>query len=362
MADLYTRLDSWEDAAKLVAGTDEDVLVALAGRPALLRLPGADPARRARVVACLLHGNEDSGFRAVCDLLRDPPELACDLWVFIGNVRAASQEGWFAHRFLDDQEDFNRVWGLEPLTTRMRRCAAEVLAELRAGPLEAAIDLHNNTGDNPRYAVLPDTSEGTMGLAGVVADLGLLWGGPGHTLMAALDCPAVALEAGLPGVPEGHAWSAEQLRRFLAAPTFEVDGRVRGPNDLYEVRFTVNVRPEVPFAFGGPLTDDVDLVLRPGLDAHNFGMLLAGTVIGRVHPGTAMPLTATDRDGVDAAGRLFAIAPDGAVTVTEDVTPVMMVTTVLQTRRDCLCYLARRRPSLGLRPPQWPTGKMRDRA
>ncbi len=297
-----------------------------------------------RLVACLLHGNEDSGFRAVCDLLRAQPALPYDLWVFIGNVRAASQEGWFAHRFLDDQEDFNRVWGLEPQTTRMRRCAAAVLDEVLAEPLEAAIDLHNNTGQNPRYAIMPETTLETCALAGTVAELGLVWGGgPRHTLMAALPCPAVALEGGLPALAESRRWAEERLRRFLEAPGFDLGGPVRGPRELFEVRFTVTVRPEVPFAFGGPLTEDIDLVLRPGLDAHNFGMLLAGTVIGHVEPGTAMPLTAFGLDGLDAAERLLTVKPDGALVTAEDLIPVMMVTSVQQTRRDCLCYFARRR-------------------
>ena len=34
--------------------------------------------------------------------------------------------------------------------------------------------------------------------------------------------------------------------------------------------------------------------------------------------------------------------PDGRVITTEDVTPVMMTTTVVQTRRDCLFYVSRR--------------------
>ena len=183
------------------------MLVALQGKPALLRLPGADHQRPLRLVACLLHGNEDSGFRAVCDLLRAQPALPYDLWVFIGNVRAASQEGWFAHRFLDDQEDFNRVWGLEPQTTRMRRCAAAVLEEVLAEPLEAAIDLHNNTGQNPRYAIMPETTLETLraGRHGRRAGAGLGWWPAPHAHGRAARAPRWHWRPGCPRCPRAAA-------------------------------------------------------------------------------------------------------------------------------------------------------------
>ena len=107
-----------------------------------------------RLIACLMHGNEPSGFQAVVDLLRRGDRFPFDLWVLIGNVRAAIQDGLYAHRHLDDQEDFNRVWDVGPATTRMRRGAAAILEELRSADLEAAVDLHNNSGRNPYYAIL----------------------------------------------------------------------------------------------------------------------------------------------------------------------------------------------------------------
>jgi hypothetical protein len=343
MTDLYHRIDGYEDLKPLLEGSDEELLVALAGKPALIRIPGTERGGRARFVSCLLHGNEDSGYRAVLAMLRETPHFPYDLWVFIGNVRAASTGGWFANRYLDDQEDFNRVWGVEQLTTRMRRCAAAVLDELREADLEAAVDIHNNTGDNPFYAILPQWSPEGLHLAAVCADTLLLWNHTAHTLMEALlpQCPAFALECGQSAIPEHAAFAREALDRFLAA---SLDGaQLTTPQQTYEIRYRVTVRPEVAFAFGGRMSDDLDLVLRPGLDGYNFGMILAGTVIGEVEPGTAMPLCGTDMQGNDATDRILAVRPDGCLVTTEDLTPVMMTRTVIQTRRDCLFYVARRR-------------------
>jgi hypothetical protein len=109
------------------------------------------------------------------------------------------------------------------------------------------------------------------------------------------------------------------------------------------MRHRVVVRSEVPFAFGGVLTEDLDLVLHPGLDGYNFGMLLAGTELGRVHPDAAMPVVAKDMRGRETTDQFFRVRADGALVITQDVTPVMFTTTVEQTRRDCLFYVARRR-------------------
>jgi hypothetical protein len=343
MTDLFHRFEGYDLVKPMLEASDEDVLVALGGKPALIRIPGTDEAPRARLITCLLHGNEDSGYRAVLDLLREGSHHPFDLWVLIGNVRAASTGGWFAHRYLDDQEDFNRVWGLEPQTTRMRRAAAEILAILRhEADLECAVDVHNNTGDNPFYAILPRWSPEGLHLAAVCSDLMLLWNLRTHTLMEALTdrCPAIALECGRAGVAAHAVFAREALDRVLAA---DFDGALQRPSEIYEMRARVTVRSEVHFAFGGPLSGELDLVLHPGLDGYNYGMLLAGTELGRVSPGAAMPLCATDQHGVDVTHRYLRVRDDGALVVTEDLTPVMMVTTVRQTRQDCLFHIARRR-------------------
>lgn len=345
MTDLYHRFVGHDAIASLLEGSDEDVLVALRGRPALVRIPGTAGSGRARLVSCLLHGNEDSGLRAALAVLRERRRFPFDLLVFIGNVRAATSDGWFAHRYLDEQEDFNRVWGLGAPTTRMRRCADGVLEELRAADLEAAVDVHNNTGENPAFGIVPVATADSLDLAARCTDVALLWNRDAHTLMEALGptCPAIALECGVAGLPASTAAARGMVERFLAAPLGDAARSLADPARLYEVQAVVTVRPEVPFAFGGALTDAVDLVLVPGLDAANFGMLLAGTPLGHVEPGTAMPLCALDLRGGDVTDRYFRVEEDGTVVTASDLTPAMMTTTVVQARRDCLFYVTRRR-------------------
>jgi hypothetical protein len=346
VTDLYHRFDGYDDLKSLLEGSDEDILLDLGGKPALIRIPAALTAvnPRARLVACLLHGNEPSGYRAVVDALRRREEYPFDLWVLIGNVRAATERGWYAHRYLNDQEDFNRVWDSGPATTRMRRCARSMLEELRAADLEAAIDLHNNTGQNPFYAILPEPSLEGMRLAALCADLLLRWSFTAHTLMEALAdrCPTAAVECGLPHLPEGTVFATRVLRRFLDADGFAVPSGalVPRPSRIVEMVHRVTVHQEVAFTFGTELDDLTDLAIVPGLDEYNFGMLPAGQTIGHIDPGAAMPLLATDMGGRNVTGRLFHATPDGRIVTTEGTTPIMMTTSVEQARRDCLFYTA----------------------
>ena len=339
---LFHRITGPDAIADLVDRDDLDVLRHLAGKPALLHLPGEVAAAPHRMVSVLLHGNEDSGFRGLMAWLRDRPTTRHPLWMFIGNTRAASQEGWFADRYLPDQEDFNRVWGIHPVSTRMRRCAAEVLEIVTATPLEAAVDVHNNTGDNPLYAIVPQATEEMLGLAGTVADTALLWGTQAHTLMQALEpfCPAIAVECGLAGVPAHADRAREVIEAFVTADGF------RGgppPADTYRVTDRVEVRPEVTFDFADTLDDEVDFAIRTGLDAANFGHLPAGTVIGEILPGSDLPLVVRGLRGEDHSERYFTVE-GGLVRTTEDLVPAMMTRTRIQTRRDCLFYVVQRPP------------------
>lgn len=336
-ATLFHRIDGAQAVFDLVEGSDTEVLTRLDGKPALLFLPGTESGA-ARMISVLLHGNEDSGFRALCAWLRDHPVVRQPLWLFIGNVRAATQNGWFADRYLDDQEDFNRVWGIEPATTRLRLCAKQVLQIVTAAPLEATVDLHNNTGDNPLYAIIPHPDQASSGLAATLAQIGLLWGTQQHTLMQALQdvCPAVAVECGLAGVPSHVGVARHVIERFVAVESFAGAG---APDRMLEVRYRVEVRPEVSFDFGADTEGDVDLEIVQGLDDANFGHLPAGTLIGRTLPGSDLPLFVIDDAGTDATQAFLQIDADGAVTLTRDIIPAMMTRTRQQTRRDCLFYV-----------------------
>ena len=322
---------------------DRALLRAL-GRPTLVRVPGTgDQAPRA--VVTLLHGDESTGLHAILQVLRRRRRYPFDLYVVIGNVEAALHGPGFAHRFLDHQEDFNRVWGLGDPTSAQRRAADGILAELRAAGLESLVDVHNNTGDNPFYAIVTRMWPRTLNLATLFTSTLLRWDLGASTLMEALhdDVAAIAVECGLPGRPESLAFAVDALRRYLGEGPLETDRVVRDL-DLLGSLHKVTVRPEVRFRFGGDLDDGTDLVLAADADVHNFVEVPAGHVLGRVHAGAALPVHARAPDGQDVTYQHFALV-DGEVVLTRPTTPVMMTRTVEAARKDCLFYLATALPA-----------------
>jgi predicted deacylase len=120
--------------------------------PTLLRLAGRDRGR-VRVVAGTLHGNEPSGVRAIHHALRTVVP-AVDVLFFVGAVEAARAEPRFGRRMLPGRRDLNRCFRPPHHGDgEDGRVAEAVLAQVRAAHPEAVVDLHNNTGHNPAYAI-----------------------------------------------------------------------------------------------------------------------------------------------------------------------------------------------------------------
>ncbi len=307
-------------------------------RPTLIRVPGTGELPP-RGIATLLHGDEDTGYRAVMRVLRRRRTYPFDLFVIVGNVRAALAGDGFSHRFLDDQEDFNRIWGAEP-TTRMRLAADGILAELREAKISAVVDIHNNSGINPFYAIVTRLEEPSLNLATLFTTTVLHWQLGVHTLMEALAdvCPAVAVECGLPGRSDSLSFAVDGIRRFLGNPEIAA-AELERDYDLYGDLRKVTIRPEVRFSFGGELSDEVDFVVDQDADAYNFETVPAGHVIGRIPPGSSVPLQVGGIGGEDVTDQ-FVDVHDGQVVITREITPVMMTRTAAAARKDCLFYIA----------------------
>jgi hypothetical protein len=317
-------------------------------RPTLIRVPGRGE-QAPRAVSCLLHGDESTGLEAVLRLLRRDRSYAFDLYVVVGNARAAAASPGFAHRYLDDQEDFNRVWGLREPTTSQRLAADAILDHLLAAGLEALVDVHNNSGNNPFYAIVTRDDPRDLNLATLFTSTLLHWDLAANTLMESLppEVAAIAVECGLPGRPESRAFALDGLRRFLGEPPLPTDRVVRDFDRLGGLR-KVTIRPEVRFRFGRHPEDrvdgdDVDFVVAADADLANFVEVPPGHVVGHVREGAVLPLHAVTATGHDVTGSHFAVDGDRVVT-TVPTTPVMMTRTVAAARKDCLFYVSTELP------------------
>jgi hypothetical protein len=303
-------------------------LLALLGAPALIHLRGArEPAL---FVSVLLHGNEVSGWNGLRRLLGELSELPRGLSILIGNVAAAAK----GMRALPGQQDYNRIWrhgiGEEGA---MAREVVEALAKRR---LLAAVDLHNNTGHNPHYAVVTDLSRDNLGLAYLFSDKAVYVEEPDTVLahVFSSQCPAVTLELGPVSDPECDERAYDYLKRCMdlqEIPTAQTEDF-----SLFRTQVRIHIRDGVEFSFADE-DRATDLVLTAGVEGVNFHELPVGSLFGRTLVPLAEVLRVVDVNHQDVTERFFELdGPD--IVLKQAVTPAMYTTDVYVIRQDCLCY------------------------
>lgn len=330
---LMLRIFDQPPAGLWNCATDE--LAAILGGPALIRMPGRHT--QPLFVATLLHGNESTGWNAVCELMRgmDPHALPRALTLFIGNVQAA-REGL---RHLDGQSDYNRIWcGHQGSESAL---AAKVLAEVTRDRPIACVDLHNTSGENPVYGCVHRLDDASPALARHFAERLVLIRHPESLLTMALSslAPSTTVECGKPGNQAVTERISERLFALLADTTFLQAKRMTGslPGNEKIVRSIARVRvPEqVSFTMSGA---DADLRLVANLEQYNFQLIPDGTVIATIRPGCDARLEAFDDNGVDVADRFFRRDGDRLVAAGA-IMPSLFTPNERIVRQDCLCYL-----------------------
>ncbi len=305
----------------------------LAG-PTLIRLPGQRP--EPLFVSVLLHGNETAGWDAVRTLLagHHGRRLPRALTVLIGNV-AAAREG---RRHLDGQPDYNRIW--RGSGTPEHEMAARVIEAVRADGPFAAIDVHNNSGDNPHYACVNTLDPEALELASMFDRRVVYSTEPDSVLGLAMSrfCPAVTLECGKVGDPRGAEHARAFLERCLHLEAFPERRVPAGAIELYRSVARVRVAPWASLDGRAPGTG---LRLRAGLERLNFRELAPGTVIGELAAGGRLPVEVHAGNGEDLAERYFALRGRSLVT-RRALIPAMLTLDARIIRQDCLCYLMER--------------------
>lgn len=311
-------------------------------QPTLMHLAGRQ--QPAVFVAILLHGNEDTGLKAIQQVLKKyaERELPRALSIFVGNVTAA-REGV---RRLDGQPDFNRIWpGTEHDAPEQQAMTQAVINEMLQRGVFASIDIHNNTGLNPNYACVNTLDQRFLHLATLFSRIAVYFIRPKGTQSAAFAklCPAIAIECSKPGNPEGIARAVGLVEACLHLTNFPAHPVAAHDLDLFHTIGLVKIPDHISFQFG---MADVDLSLEPAIDHLNFTEIPAGTRLGTTRQ-TNMPLQVLDEDGNCVAERFFEVR-NGELLTRCNVVPAMLTLDERIIRQDCLCYLMERLP---LSPP-----------
>jgi len=303
--------------------------------PTLIHLPGRRP--EPLFVSVLLHGNEDTGFKALQAALKNHAgrELPRALSVFIGNVAAAR----YGLRRLEDQDDYNRVWpGTEQPAGAMHGIMAEVVAQMKARRVFASIDIHNNTGLNPHYACVNRLDSGFLHLATLFSRIVVYFTLPRGVQSAAFAgiCPAVTVECGKPGLVSSEAHATDFIEASLNLSHFPEHAVAKHDVDLYHTVATVKVPAGIRFGFGD---EAFAIRFRDDLDHLNFREIPAQTPFGTVMDGAM--LETWNEAGQNVAGKYFEVV-DHTLRTRRIVTPAMLTMNADIIRQDCLCYLMER--------------------
>jgi len=305
--------------------------------PSLIHLPGR---RKEPLFVCvLLHGNEDTGFKAMQTVLRKHQGRALPraLSLFVGNV-AAAREGL---RRLEQQPDYNRVWPGADTGGQLEHAMMDtVTAQMRSRSVFASIDIHNNTGFNPHYGCVNRLDPPFLQLATLFSRTVVYFKRPLGVQSEAFAslCPAVTLECGKPGNQSGETHAVAFVEAALHLAEFSQRPVPARDLDLFHTVGVVRVAPEVTFGFE---PNDSQLRLEPDLDHMNFRELPAGTRFGLATDSCAAPLQVIDEHGSRVEDQFFELKR-GEVLLKRSTMPAMLTTDARIVRQDCLCYLMER--------------------
>lgn len=320
----------------LLETSTKDLYKILPG-PTLIHLPGTLDNRL--FISVLLHGNEPSGFLAVQALLKkySNSKLPRSVSIFFGNIAAAK----LGLRRLDEQLDYNRVWpGTEYPESEETLMARKVVDEMAKRNVSASIDIHNNAGINPHYACVNVLNHRFLQLATLYSRLVVYFIHPKGVLSAAFArvCPSVTLECGKPGQNYGVEHAFEFLDSCLHLTEIPDHSVARHDIDLFHTVAQVKIRDRISFGFQ---RDNVDFALIEDLDHMNFTEIPAGTVFGKLHRNTDLPVTAIGETGTEITDEYFHVSGNELI-LNKPVMPSMLTQDTQIIRQDCLCYLMER--------------------
>jgi succinylglutamate desuccinylase len=330
-----------ENLPEGILGLDAKDLYRVLDGPTLIHLEGRRP--EPLFVSVLLHGNEDTGWQAMREILARyaGQELPRALSLFIGNIGAA-REG---KRFLEGQPDYNRIWEDVPGNEHLpeRKMVQQVVDTMRERRVFASVDVHNNTGMNPHYACVRELEHHHLHLATLFSRTVVYFRTPAgvQTAPFASICPAVTIEAGQAGQTHG----LDHTREFLEAclhlsqlPDHEVAGH---DIDLYHTVAVCKIPPNVTFGFGN---EQCELNFIEDLDHLNFRELPVGTTLAKsLKP--ELGIVVRNEGGEEITQRYFEVS-DGELRTTAPFMPSMLAADETAIRQDCLCYLMERYPGI----------------
>ncbi|VAX01281.1 Uncharacterized protein Clim_1224 [hydrothermal vent metagenome] len=310
---------------------DAEQLYKILNGPTLIHITGVqkDPI----FISVLLHGNEQSGWQAIQRLLtQSANELTRSISLFIANVSAAKH----SLRHLPGQLDYNRIWNgqTEMVEHQMVR---QVLDEMRSKKVYAAIDIHNNTGNNPHYACINNLDDHFKYFARLFGPLIVYFKQPDSVLSIAFSnlCPTVTLECGQSGDLDGIKRVVNFLSEILSMQQFPKTVTDVELISIYQTIATIKISSQASIGFGASQSD---LQFDEDLEQFNFREIHPNSRFAKIKSTDNRQLLAYNDDGLDVTEKYFYIK-DGYISTRISIIPAMLTQNIDIIKNDCLCYL-----------------------
>lgn len=307
----------------------------LIGCPTIIHLKGKRD--EPLFVSILLHGNEFSGLVILQNILKkyESGVLPRSLIVFIGNPRACAQ----GERHLKDQPDFNRIWS----KNRNHFLAKSVLQYAEDQKIYAAVDIHNNTGQNPFYACISEKKQELIKLAQAFSENIVYFVKPDSVLSIAFAplAPALVIECGLPGDSKGIVSGVRFIESLFDEGESWKTNMIQVPH-IYSTYATLSIDPDSNLSFNLRSFLKKDHVyLTSQLDRFNFKQIPAGTILGKVNQPDRIRLI--DKDGKNVFNQFFSIVENNWIVKTPFI-PSMFTKDISIAKSDCLGYVMQKIP------------------
>ena len=305
--------------------------------PSIIHLKGEKKA--ALFLSVLLHGNEISGLSILQRVLKRYHDqiLPRDLIIFIGNPQAVA----LGVRHLKGQPDFNRIWNKEVIARHS--IAKDVITYIKEQEIYAAIDIHNNSGENPLYSCINNKSKEFIKLAQSFSKNIVYFNQPDSVLSMTLSrfFPSIVIECGLPGSSDGIA-SAIRFVQSILDKSEKWKSRDSTIKFIYRTYARLCIDPASSLSFHslpmlrGKVSKKGHVCLMDQFDKLNFKKLKEGQVLGKMRG--PVKITLINYKGVDIFNRFFSFVGEDLV-VKSPFIPSMFTKNIDIARSDCLGYI-----------------------
>jgi len=337
MKDLHILYDELPNTFLEVSNRD---IKKVFDKPTLIHLRGEKPS--AVFVSILIHGNEYSGLEIMQEILEkykttNGYKLPRSIWLFVGNVDAAE----LGLRLLDSQIDFNRAWpGTDNPDNETSKLLQKVMETITKTELFAAVDLHNNTGQNPPYGCISQVNEKNKYLCTLFNHIAMVFKTPKGVSTMAFDdiCPAITLECSTPGNTLAKAKAFDFVDALLHMDHFPDKPVSEHDLQLVQNSATIKINENVTFSFEENLhsPSEMDVIVVNNFDHHNFTILQEGEVFA--HTKVVKPFIVTSQRGNDITDTIIE-NNNGAISLKKALMPAMISIDKKIVLQDCLCYL-----------------------